>query len=185
MKKNIKIVFQFFKSIPILKRNKKMEAKRKIIESETKWKNAVLFSLWLEAKNLKRKKAKTNFLVRECAKQIWLRFVSLWGEKTFFAKPAHPSWWSSVHSPTQGLMLFTPPTQGLMLFTPPTHVRCWHKLRATWRRDQITKQVITCNEHPRCVSLNYVLQKTNAYFGRIWKLMGKSLNFVGKYILRK
>jgi hypothetical protein len=57
-----------------LKSNNKIEAKRKIIGRETKQKNAVLISLWLEAKKLKRKKNKT-FVSHERVKQIWFFFI--------------------------------------------------------------------------------------------------------------
>ncbi len=79
---------------------KKSEDKR----SETKnfWKQnkakyAVLISLWSEAKNVKQKEAKKRkfFFVwaREThVKRISFRFVSLWSEKSFLARPAHPSW---------------------------------------------------------------------------------------------
>jgi hypothetical protein len=40
-------------------------------------KNAVLISLWLEVKNLKRKDATHFFFLRQHAKQIWFRFFSL------------------------------------------------------------------------------------------------------------
>jgi hypothetical protein len=50
---------------------KRSEAKRKIFVSETKRKKALLISLWLEAKNLKRKEAKKNlFFSRERAKRM-------------------------------------------------------------------------------------------------------------------
>jgi hypothetical protein len=55
-----------------------------------------LISLWLEAKNSKRNEAKKIFIFftwacKTHAKRISFRFVSLWSEKIFEAKPAHPT----------------------------------------------------------------------------------------------
>ncbi len=61
-------------------------AKRKIIGHEENEKNYVLISLWLEAKNLKRKEAK--FFER--AKQMRNRSGFALKQKKFFVKLAHP-----------------------------------------------------------------------------------------------
>jgi hypothetical protein len=78
---------------------KRDEAKRKKFGSETKRKYALLISLWSEAKNSKRNKAKksekTFFFSRERAKRMrnGSRFASFRFEAKhfFFAKPAHPN----------------------------------------------------------------------------------------------
>jgi hypothetical protein len=91
------LVFYFFMSIPsMVKRSEKtfilfrFEAKRKIFVSETKRKKALFISLWSEAKNSKRKKAKRSeikicFFTWACethAKRISFRFEA----KNFFLR---------------------------------------------------------------------------------------------------
>jgi hypothetical protein len=66
------------------------QSETKNIGNKIKRKNTVLISLWLEAKYLKRKEAKTKVLC-ERAKQIWFHFVSLRSKKIFLAKPVHPN----------------------------------------------------------------------------------------------
>jgi ABC-type transporter MlaC component len=81
------------------KDRKLIEAKQKMFGSEIKQKYALLISLWSEAKNSKRNKAKRsekkNFVfhvtVRNACKTdlVSLRFALK--RKIFFAKPAHPT----------------------------------------------------------------------------------------------
>ncbi len=128
------------------KNRKRNEAKRKKFWTRNKAKIrfidfALVGSEKFEAKRSEMKQKKNLFFSRERAKWISFRFVSLWSEKIFEAKPAHPSWerWTPL----------TPP--------PPNCLSCGHDywpwpdawmkrpslLRPQWHFDPIRTSTVT------------------------------------------